>query len=215
MVAMLPEKTRKLDFEALTTPDPATLCAVTKPVGDNHAKRAFCFDKDKHVLVENITPIRRGQGMADYSCSFGDFRKFAERWFPRQIECFEEGHQKMQANVIQLDAAPTPNATSFTPPPGSIEIGICSVTPVPPQTTFTRDPVSPFGKRDRPLRVHVSLIVDTQGHPQHLKMSPPPVDKSFDERVLFAVQSWRFKPATCNGQPMAAPVDVELDLWNR
>ena len=213
IVALLPEKTEKLEFETLTTPDAATLCVVTKPVGHKHSKRAFCFDKDQHVLVENIAPVQVGQHMGDYSCSFGDFRKFAECWFPRHIQCFQDGHEKMQANVVELEVAPATSPSSFTPPPGSIEIGVCSVTPKPPEAISTRDPISPLGMRDRPLAVHVSMIIDTKGQPQHLKISPS-VGKSYDERVLFALKAWRFKPATCNGQPIAVPITVELDNWN-
>jgi TonB family protein len=55
----------------------------------------------------------------------------------------------------------------------------------------------------------VSLIVDVDGRPTHLAIEKPS-GLGLDEKALIAVQQYRFKPTTENGQPVRVEADVEV-----
>jgi TonB family protein len=210
LVEMFPSRTVNFDFESMTMPDSKTQCAITKAAGEKHQRHAFCFDKESKVLVETIAPQLVGErGVADYSCSYDDFRKFGSYWFPRAMSCLQEGHRKMDAKVIELSAAPSPDAALFTPPAEAVEIGNCSTNSVPPKAVSTPDPMPPLGMRDHQSTVVLWMVVDTKGKAQNLRIARSG-GKQFDDSALATVRGWRFKPGTCNGEPMPVRINVEL-----
>jgi TonB family protein len=213
LLEMLPTRAAKFEFESITNLDPSTQCAVTKPKGEKKQKHAFCFDKVSGFLVENVAPEFVGQRVAGYSCDYDQFLKFGDYWFPREMACFLDRHRKMEAKVLDLSLAPSPDAALFTSPAGAVEMGNCSLNPVPPKAVSTPDPRSPLGMRDRRSSVLLWMIVDTKGKPQDLKVSRSG-GKQFDDSAIHAVRGWRFKPATCNGEPMAMPINVEIRSWS-
>ena len=212
LVEMLPTRTAKFEFESITDSDPSTQCAVTKPKGEKKQKHAFCFDKVSGFLVVNIAPEFVGQWVADYSCDYDKFLKVGDYWFPHEMSCFVDRHRKMEAKVMDLSLAPSLDAAFFTPPTGAVEMGNCSLNPLPPRAVSTPDPSSPLGMRDRQSSVRLWMIVDTKGKPQDLKVSRSG-GKQFDGSAMAGVRGWRFKPATCNGEPMAVPINVEIRFW--
>jgi TonB family protein len=61
--------------------------------------------------------------------------------------------------------------------------------------------------------VVVSMIVDKNGKPQDLKIvksAAPGVDAS----VLAAVSQYRFTPGTVSNQPIATPLNLEVNIAN-
>jgi TonB family protein len=211
LVEMFPARAAKLEFESMTDRDPATQCAITKSEGQLHQKRAFCFNKDLRVLVENVAPESVRERIADYACNYGEFRKFGDYWFPRQMACFLDGHRKMSAEVVELSSLSSPDAALFTPPAGALEMGNCSLIPVPPRGVTTPNPTSPLGMRDRQTSVALWMIVDIKGKPQGLKIARSG-GKRFDDSAMAVVQGWRFQPGTCNGEPMPMPINVEVSF---
>lgn len=68
----------------------------------------------------------------------------------------------------------------------------------PPQAIATPDPLwKPNHQRPR---VEVSFIVGTDGR-VHSPLILESAGMSGDQRVLLAIKTWRFRPATCNGVP--------------
>jgi len=59
--------------------------------------------------------------------------------------------------------------------------------------------------------VIVSLIVDTQGRPQRVRV-PRPVGMGLDDKAIEAVKQYRFKPATENGVPVAVELAVAVNF---
>jgi TonB family protein len=212
LVEPLPARIAKLDFESITESDPATRCALTKPKGELRQQYAFCFDKTDGLLVAKVTPDVMGPRVADYSCNYSQFLKFGEYWFPHEMVCFLDGHRKMEARVVDLSLAPSADAALFAPPTGAVEMGTCPNNPVPPRAVNALAPKPPLGMRDRRSSVLLWMVVDTKGKPQKLKVSRSG-GKQFDDSALFTVRGWHFKPATCNGEPMAVPLTVEIKFW--
>lgn len=59
--------------------------------------------------------------------------------------------------------------------------------------------------------VVVGMVVDTNGVPTELKIVKS-VGPELDKNVLAAVAQYRFKPGTVSNQPVAFPVNLEINL---
>jgi len=58
------------------------------------------------------------------------------------------------------------------------------------------------------------LIIDAKGKPQEVRVTRSG-GKPFDDEAVNTVQRWRFKPATCNGEPMGTQITLELNYQLR
>jgi TonB family protein len=60
-------------------------------------------------------------------------------------------------------------------------------------------------------RVVLWIIVNTQGMPEQIKIKKS-LDPGLDQSAVEAVSHWRFAPATKDGQPVAAMINVEVNF---
>jgi TonB family protein len=217
LVEIFPARSAKFEFESImdrNAQDSSTECAITRAAGQQKEKSAFCFDKRSGGLVEKISPEPLRNRAADYACQYGAFQEFGNYSFPREIDCFLDGHRKLQVNIVELSAEPSPNTALFTPPAGAIEMGNCSVKPEPPRPVSTPDPRFPMGSRDHSAMVTLSLIIDAKGKTQEVRVTRSG-GKPFDDQAASTVRGWRFKPATCNGEPVGTQISVEINYQLR
>ena len=82
----------------------------------------------------------------------------------------------------------------------------CSFTR-PPEALATPDPL--LEPPNSSLKITVSFIVGTDGR-VHSPFILESAGLREDRRVLSAVRSWRYRPATCNGVPTEAEAKVEF-----
>lgn len=217
LMEIFPSRFTKFEFESIrdrSAQDPSTECAITRAEGQRELKSAFCFDKQSGALVEKISPEALRNRAADYACQYGAFHKFGDYSFPHEMACFLDTHRKLEAKILELSEEPSPSPALFTPPPGAIEMGNCSVKPEPPRPVSTPDPRFPLGSRDRSAMVTLWLIIDAAGKPQEVRVTRSG-GKPFDDEAVATVQRWRFKPATCNGEPMGTQISVEINYKQR
>jgi hypothetical protein len=210
MMSVFPSGRLKLEFESISdraTRDLAAECAYTR--GDpKHHPYAFCFDKTSGVLLESNHLEVRPRNEVNYTCEYGTFHKFGDFWFPREVACFEDRHKKIEAKIVELFVEPTPDTALFTPPAGAIELGNCSGNLVPPHRVRRPEAVAPS---DPYHFITVWFVVDVKGKPQGAKvLHPGLMNKAGYEKVLRTVRDWRFKPGTCNGEPMPMQARVEV-----
>lgn len=59
--------------------------------------------------------------------------------------------------------------------------------------------------------VTLLLIVGKDGKPYDIRVGQS-VGMGLDEKAIEAVQHWRFRPATLNGQPVATQIEVEVNF---
>ena len=62
--------------------------------------------------------------------------------------------------------------------------------------------------------VELSAVVRETGVPDTLTVIRS-LDDELDQKAIEALQQWRFKPGTLNGQPVAVSVNVELTFTLR
>jgi TonB family protein len=214
--SVFPARSTKLDFESVDAAvnqqpanERATRCAVTKAAGSSRQRSALCFDREIGALVQYTVPQWARYHLTDFECSYGEFKKFGEQWFPREIICRQGGHRQMEVHVAELEAETFSEANLFEPPAGSIELGQCSGGEVNPKLDYARGPMEPVGNPGRISSVTVRLVVDVKGKPQDVKVARSAGDK-FDKQAMELVRRWQFKAATCNGQPMAKQIELEV-----
>jgi len=208
LMNVFPQASPTFEFESITdTTDQkiAEQCATTK-AGSRQEKYRFCFEQKSGVLLAKLSPEIRPKNMTDYSCFYGIFRKFADFWFPREMACLEDKHRTLEAKVEELSLEPSPDAALFKPPPGALEL--CSTKPVNPTVLSS---VGPSISSNRERMVILRVSVDAKGKPQDMTVSESG-GKGLDESALEAVGKWRFKPATCNGEPIPAQINIRFSF---
>ena len=208
LINIFPSVSSPFEFESLadnTDQKPAEQCATTKPGAQQETHR-FCFDQKSGALLAKLSPDIRPKNMMDYTCFYGIYRKFGRIWFPREMACFEDKHRQVEAKVEELSAESSPDGTLFTPPTGAQEL--CSGNPVEPTVVSTVAPSIPFTEA-RSVTLRVS--VDAMGKPLDVTVSESG-GKHLDEAAIEAVNKWRFKPATCSGEPIPGQISVHFNF---
>jgi len=83
----------------------------------------------------------------------------------------------------------------------------------PPRAIFNPDP--PFNDAARSMKyqgtVVLSLTVDDQGRTANVQITGP-TGCGLDAQAVHAVEEWRFKPATKDGQPVGTEIGVEVSF---
>jgi TonB family protein len=96
-------------------------------------------------------------------------------------------------------------------PPGIYPAGKGGVTV--PQVIYNPEPV--FSDEARRVKhqgvVQLLLVVGRDGRTYDIHIVQS-LGMGLDEKAIEAVREWRFKPATLNGQPVAARIGVEVDF---
>jgi|SRR5579863_2066552 len=121
----------------------AIRCVVT--LTDETGERyALCFYKESGLLMQTTMPKRIGNRFGDYSCLYGNYQKFWEYFFPRDLRCLQEGHRKLEGKVVELSLEPIPDPALFAQPAGAIEAGKEVEHPIPPRRLPAPDLEFPF-----------------------------------------------------------------------
>lgn len=133
----------------------------------------------------------------------------------------------LNGDPVEVDTTITVNFTPDgknappPPPPGTVPEPTGSIAGVynvggdvnPPVVIHTVDPVfTEAARRDKVSgNVVVSLIVDSSGMPQNVRVERGLGD-GLDEKAIESVQQYRFKPATRDGEPVAANLMVQVNF---
>jgi TonB family protein len=189
--------------------DPPSACAITSEQYRRELQ-AFCFATKAGFLLETVSREAHPMNLVNYSCSYGMFEKFGTYSFPREVICSVDHHRGIAVQILEIAPEPTPDPALFTPPPGATEIGICSGDLVPPTVAARPMPrLSPMSEAYI-VQVELSLVVDPAGKIEAVKLLHPRDEKS-NEKALRDIREWRFKPATCDGQPMPMKLNVNVN----
>lgn len=215
LMAYLPSASQKLEFAFIrerTASDVTADCAFSRPVIEN-LQFVFCFEKKSGVLLERVSPEKRLRNVVRNACDYGDFRKFGDYAFPREVVCFEDRHKKISANVVELSLEPPLDPALFDPPAGAIEVGQCSGKREPPRLSID-ELLIPGLDPEHMAWLRIWFVVDTKGKPQNLRVLRS-ASKTSNEKTLKSFRNWRFKPGTCDDKPMAMTMTLEIPTTPR
>lgn len=167
-------------------------------------RQESCFDKSGGQLVAQSASFISQGGELVRSCFYSDFQKFGNKLFPRSIRCLEGERLLLDARIVQLTLQDPADKSVFAAFPGAKELPNCPVQPKNPEAIDSPNPVGATGGP-----VVLSLIVGTDGRPHDVKVVTSG-GAAMDEGALAAVLRWRFKPGTCEGQPMESLINVAI-----
>jgi len=84
---------------------------------------------------------------------------------------------------------------------------------IPPRPTYSPDPVYPVKERNTGHEgsVELLLVIDADGVANDITVSRS-LSPSFDAAALEAVKGWKFAPATKNGKPVRAKLELQVEF---
>ena len=159
---------------------------------------SLCFDRSTGAIAAEIEPRTK-----DAACFFSDYQKFGDRIYARSYKCVEGKQPRLEANVVELVALPEADPQLFTPPNGAKELRDCLAKP--PSVVYQREPLQTGSGV-----VTISITVGVDGIPRDFATVSSPNPKK-EKSALEAVRQWRFRPATCDREPVAVRIAVEID----
>jgi len=185
----------------------AARCIETK--ADSRGSRsALCFAKEKGTLIAKAVPLEVHDKIVESTCEYRNYQEFGAKIFPRQILCFDALKPVLEATVLELNAEVSPDPVLFAPLTGGTESANCQGTMKPPTLIYGPDPSLP--RRETPKNpVDIEVLVKVDGKTSDLKVVRS-VDEMFDHEAVETVRKWRFKPATCDGVPIATQIGVSV-----
>ena len=197
-----PEKIEDRELGSL-----AARCIETKP-DSTGGKSLVCFDKGTGTVAAEVLPVQVRDRIVDHTCEYRDYGKFGERLFPRVARCFEGPRPTFEETLLELSAEPSLDPALFARLEGGTEFVNCQGVSKPPTPLYMPSAVPP--RIENPKNpVVLRLIVEADGTTDNLRVVGS-VDKGFDDAAMEAVRHYRFKPATCDGEPVATQIDVDI-----
>lgn len=181
-------------------------CFRTKP--EIWGSSELCFDKTSGALLAKIDPVRVKDKTVDGTFLYRGYKTFGDRLVATLYQSFENEDLRLQAKLVELALRPELSENLFDPVPGGKESDHCSVQLQPPALIHSQEPGLPKGQDGV---VALSLRVGTDGKPRDLRVAGS-LDKVHDEAALEAVRLWRFRPASCEGQPFEVEIAVLVDF---
>lgn len=183
------------------------LCAQSIPGSDGEIYRV-CFDGETGVLLQRTMPVTRLRNLIEYTCTYGMFKKFGDYLFPTQIRCSQDTHLDIEVKVEEIVAESSVDPGLFAAPSGAKAFPNCSTEIEPPKK------ISSGGIVVEPRHsgsVIVNFTIGVDGKPHDLRVVSS-TDARLNKQALRSLQGWTFRPATCNNQPIAFPLDMEVSF---
>ncbi|HEY4678498.1 MAG TPA: energy transducer TonB [Candidatus Angelobacter sp.] len=168
------------------------------------SKTKLCFDAATSILLHESSSGKSHKEYSDYSSP-------GMSMYPQKVQIFRESLAPFEIDHISIK--PThPNDDLFKVPENAIEVEECDHEK-PPVAISTPEPSFPKGARDaRQQAVSViTVIVNNEGNVVSAQALGSDA-YGFARTTLDTVNTWRFKPATCNGRPVAAEMNIEMDF---
>ena len=203
----IPEKieNRKLNDASVrcidTLPEVRGVRRLTGPESETRAGTpSLCFDRSSGVIVAEIEPA-----MGNAACFFSEYQKFGDRTYARSYNCVEGRQARLEASIVEFVALPQADPEMFALPNGAKELRGCLDPAEPPRPVYQPEPA---GARASGVVV-ISITVGIDGIPHDLSPFSSPNPKQ-EKAALDAVRQWRFRPATCDREPVAVKIRVEI-----
>jgi len=167
----------------------------------------LCFENNTGALAERIVPVHVRNKNVDGVCIYQGYQPLGDRKVPTSYSCSEDKKLVLQAQVIELALRPQVDDRLFAALPDGKEAVHCPTRKQPPTVIHSVEP--PVTGNDGV--VTLALLVGVDGRPHDLRVANS-LDPTSDTAALEAVRQWRFRPATCEGQPMEVEIAVEIDF---
>jgi TonB family protein len=167
------------------------------------SKTKLCFDVARSILVHEAS----GESHTEYS----DYASLGASMYPKRVQVFRENLAPFELDQISI--TPThANDDLFKVPPNALEIERCD-DEKPPVAVSTPEPSFPKGAKDarQEAITVINVVLNNEGKIVSAEALGPD-SYGFGKNSVDSIKTWQFKPATCNGRPVAAEMNVEMSF---
>ena len=180
---------RECEIVEATYESPKPLMPMVPAAG--RLRRSFCIDLSRHLILRerlDRPPDVSSTNAVNYAVEITYSRI--------------ESNRELGTGMFRFD-----------PPPGSEEVSAAAASPSPPailtkhEPKYTREAI----KAKLEGTIVISLVVGADGIPRDVKVLHG-LGLGLDEEAAKAVATWRFKPATKNGEPVGVQAQVEVNF---
>ena len=140
-------------------------------------------------------------------------RAVGTKLFPLSLKYVEHQKTLVEVSVTELTTTAQFPAAAFDPPPGAVPKPKCDVADVRGGRLIKRvNPEYPPAARSARVEGTVELyaVIGTDGALHGLEVISG-VDNAIDSSALEAVRQWRYEPYMCNGVPVEAESQVQVN----
>lgn len=176
---------------------------------DRLEKESVCVDPKDGTLITRSWLAK--QVKSHTTVSYADYENLGDHMFPKEMHYSDDGQDSLNIFVSELSREVKLDPSRFTPPAGSVEMANCDMNHgmTAPSLEFQPEPQFPAKTAANSAYVVLSLIVGVDGKP-HLIHVARSGGAAFDVEAIRAVQKWKFRPATCQGEQTSAITGVAV-----
>jgi TonB family protein len=173
------------------------------------------WSSDRQVCINPVTAEVLSDRTKDdrefRTKEFADYQSFGSHHYPRQLKLLESSGVVLKAQVVSLQEASFDDSV-FAPPVGAIARRFCEhmVHPVAIKQPEPRYPKSASENRLGGTVV-VALTVQIDGSVNNVQFLER-AGHEMDEVTQEIVKTWKFRPAMCGNEPVAADIRVEMNF---
>lgn len=187
-------------------PEDGLACVQLKRHRGNY-RRKICMEPDsKHVVSVEF----KDSDDTDKQ-EFGSYQPFRDNVYPRELKYFEHGISQLQLRVVSLQDQ-TFEDSVFTPPQNSIVRRKCE-NMMPPIAVKQPDPQYPPAAAQNRLMgtTTVAFTVEANGSVSDIQIVQT-AEHEMDRQTVETIKKWKFKPAMCGIEPVAADISVQVNF---
>jgi TonB family protein len=168
------------------------------------SKTKLCFDAATSLL------LHEGSGEKSRK-EYSDYASFGASMYPQTVQIFRENLAPFEVQQISITPAHL-NDDVFKVPDNAVEVEGCDHEK-PPEAISTPEPSFPKGAKD--ARQEAVTVVNALVSNEGKVISAQALGSDlygFAQITVDTVKIWRFKPATCNGRPVAMEMNIEMEF---
>jgi TonB family protein len=189
----------------------------TVHAGKAHDRDVWCVDQKfelgkTRLCFDAVTSVLLRDGASDkYRKEFLDYATAGTQMYPQKVQVFRENVAPFEVDQISVTPAQL-SAEVFKVPDNAIEVEGCE-NEQPPKAKYTPEPSFPSAARDakRQTTVVLYVLITKEGKVGAVQ-SLSTDSYGFAQNAQDMVKTWRFKPGTCNGHPVATELNLEVDF---
>jgi TonB family protein len=170
-------------------------------------KSKLCFDAATSVLLREDPSENHRDQYSDYTSSGAGL-------YPQKVQMVREKLAPFE--IRQISITPTQlNNDTFKVPDNAIEVERCDFEES-PKALHTPEPEFSDAARSAHAYglVYLYVLINTEGNVAGVQALGTDA-YGLAQNALNTVKTWRFKPATCNGRPVAAEMNIEVEFSYR
>lgn len=167
------------------------------------AKTKLCFDVAKSMLVH--------ESSSESHTEYSDYASLGASMYPQRVRVFRENMAPFELDQISITPSDA-NDDLFKAPQNALEIEKCD-DEKPPVAISTPEPSFPDGAKDarQEAMTVINVVLNNEGKIVSAEALGPD-SYGFGKNSVDSIKTWRFKPATCNGRPVATEMNIEMSF---